>query len=227
VSATPGKDQASSQPLYEKRNLESIAARWDAKAAQWDRKLQDRSCHLNEDDAYDHYIDPLAMVIHRRRRFCAGNGCIDAGCATGLVLAKVISSFAWGIGVDISAEMIRIARAKGMPRAKFLIGDCFTLQRICPPAGAVLSRGVLLSHYGRRNGLALLKNARSSLVRGGFILWDFLNLPVATKYKHVPQNKSYFAPEEVCAMALEAGFETARTLGEPSRRVGLLLSECY
>jgi predicted TPR repeat methyltransferase len=226
VSTASGKDHPSSQQLYKKRNLKAIAARWDGKAAQWDRQLQDPSCHLNEDDAYDHYTDQLAMVIRRRRRFCAANGCIDAGCATGLVLAKVLCSFAWGIGVDISAEMIRIAQGKGIPRAKFLIGDCFALSKLCPPAGAVLSRGVLLSHYGPRNGLALLKSARASLVRGGFILWDFLNLPGTTKYKYVPRNKSYFAPEEVCGMAIEAGFETARTLGEPSRRVGLLLSEC-
>jgi hypothetical protein len=92
--------------------------------------------------------------------------------------------------------------------------------------GAVVSRGVLLSHYGRQNAQALLQSGRSSLVQGGFVLWDFLNQTGRAHYKHAPENKTYFQPDELCAMAINAGFHTTKTLGESSRRVGLLLSEC-
>jgi SAM-dependent methyltransferase len=205
--------------------LENIAARWNAKAEHWDRELRDPQCHLNEDEAYDYFLDQLIGVVRERPAFCAAHGIIDAGCATGLVLAKAISGFAWGIGVDISPRMIETAQAKQIPRATFVIGDCFSLCGICPAAGAVVSRGILLSHYGPARGAELLKSARSVLVEGGFILCDFLNLAGRTRSRHAPDNKAYFDSEEICTMAIKAGCHNVRTLGEPTRRVGLLLAE--
>jgi predicted TPR repeat methyltransferase len=210
---------------YETRKMREVAARWDAKAESWDRQLQDPLCHLNEDGAYDRFIAAATNAVEKRLGFCTAQGVVDAGCATGLVLAKVIDSFAWGIGVDISPQMIRVAQGKGIPRAKFYVGDCFSLPGICPRAGVVLSRGVLLSHYGRKHAGALLCSARASLVREGFILWDFLNQGGKGNYQHSTANKTYFEPEEVRTMAIQAGFHFAETLGAADRRVGLLFAE--
>jgi SAM-dependent methyltransferase len=217
--------QLSPKAAYENRRLESIAARWDAKAADWDRNLQDPSCHLNEDDAYDSFLLKLAPVLQRREKFCAGHGVIDAGCGTGLVLARIISSFAWGIGVDISPQMIRAAEAKQIPNARFVIGDCFDLSASCPRAGAILSRGVLLSHYGREHATALLRSANSVLAPGGFIFWDFLNKAGVGKYQHTPENKTFFDSSGLCDLAIQAGFQSATISGERDRRVRLLIAE--
>ncbi len=226
MTLSPSDSQPSPRENYENRRMATIAARWDRKAEQWDRDLQDPSCHLNEDQAYRRFLDQLAAVIEPRRQFCRAHGVIDAGCATGLVLAEIVASFAWGIGIDISPQMIRMAQAKHLPAASFLLGDCFELSAICPKAGAVLSRGVLLSHYGHRHGEALLHRARSALVPGGFIVWDFLNQSGRANFQHTPENKTYFDPAQVRGMAIAAGFRTAKTLGEPERRVCLLLAEC-
>lgn len=220
----PFRNKPSSKAIYEDRRLDSIAARWDAKAADWDHDLEDTTCHLNEDHAYDRFLDELALVIKQRHEFSAKEGIIDAGCATGRVLAKVVACFAWGIGIDISREMIKLAEAKQIPKAKFLIGDCFNLSASCPKAGAIVSRGVLLSHYGNHQGEALLRSAHACLVPGGFVLWDFLNQACRGKYRHSPGNKTYFDAEEVCAMASRAGFRKANVSGELERRVGLLFA---
>jgi SAM-dependent methyltransferase len=206
--------------------METIAARWDAKARHWEQDLEDPSCHLNEDQAYDQFLQHLALVIEQRRDFCAAQGVVDAGCGTGLVLAKALSSFAWGVGIDISPEMIRMAQAKQLATATFVVGDCFQLSSACPKAGAVLSRGVLLSHYGPQQGKALLGSARAALIQGGFILLDFLNQSGRAKFPHAPENKSYFEPAEVCEMAIASGFRRTQILGEDQRRVRLLLAEC-
>jgi ArsR family transcriptional regulator len=211
--------------VYARRNLKAIAARWDARADSWDRDLEDPACHLNEDDAYRRFTRLVRRVIKQRRRFCAIHGVIDAGCGTGLVLAEVTPAFAWAAGIDISPRMIRVARAKHLVNTMFVVGDCFDLPSLCPRAGAVLSRGVLLSHYGRAQAQAILNAARATLVPGGFLVLDFLNEAARTQHRHAPENKTWFTGKEIQAMARRAGFSTVTTLGSPKRRALLLLAE--
>jgi predicted TPR repeat methyltransferase len=211
--------------VYLHRRIDAIAARWDAKAESWERDLIDPCCHLNEDGAYGRFMDQLGSILRARQSFCADKGVIDAGCATGLVMAQAVSWFAWGVGVDISPKMIRAANAKQISNAKFVVGDCFKLSDICPKAAAVLSRGVLLSHYGEKQAIELLSSGLDCLVDGGFILWDFLNADGRYSYQHTPENKAYFSAAEVDSMAKGAGFKTVKVLGEPQRRVQLLLAE--
>jgi predicted TPR repeat methyltransferase len=211
--------------IYARRQLKTIAARWDARAKTWDEALADADCHLNEDDAYCRFTRVVQRLIAKRRRFCATHGVIDAGCGTGLVLGEVISSFSWGMGVDISPKMVRAARAKRIASARFVVGDCFDLPSLCPEAGAVISRGVLLSHYGRKQGLVFLRAARSVLAPGGFLVFDFLNETARTKYSHMPENKTWFSGEEIESMARRAGLSTVKILGKPNRRVLLLMGE--
>jgi SAM-dependent methyltransferase len=205
--------------------MDAIAARWDARAAQWDQQLQDPTCHLNEDDAYRRFVEELVPIIERHRKFCAGQGVLDAGCGTGLVLAGIVSAFAWGIGVDVSREMIRVAEGKHLGNTRFVVGDCFKLSALCPKAGAVISRGVLLSHYGRQQGEGLLLAAREALVPGGFVVFDFLNQAARGKHLHAPDNKAWFTRQQACELAQAAGFTKATVVGEDGRRVLLLLAE--
>jgi SAM-dependent methyltransferase len=211
--------------IYARRQLRAIAARWDARADSWDHDLEDPDCCLNEDAAYRRFTRIVRRVVAHRRAFCAGCGVIDAGCGTGLVLEEVGTAFAWGVGIDISPRMIRLARAKHLARTKFLVGDCFRLPDLCPKAGAVLSRGVLLSHYGRAQGQSILKAARATLAPGGFLIFDFLNEAARTKYRHAPKNKTWFAGDEIQTMAERAGLATSAIVGPPKRRVLLLLAE--
>jgi SAM-dependent methyltransferase len=211
--------------IYARRHLEAIAARWDSRADDWDHALEDPACHLNEDDAYRRFTRAVQRLIARRRRFCGMCGVIDAGCGTGLVLAEVVSAFAWGIGIDISPRMIRAARSKRLAKAKFLVGDCFNLPSLCRKAGAIFSRGVLLSHYGREQGQAILNAARATLLPDGFLVFDFLNEAARTKYRHLSENKTSFTGEEIQSMAHKAGLSSATILGGPSRRVRVLLAE--
>ena len=211
--------------IYARRQIKKIAARWDARADAWDQALKDSTCPLNEDDAYRRFIRLVHRRIAPRRRFCASHGIIDAGCGTGVVLAEVISAFAWGIGVDISPQMIRIARAKRLAKTHFLVGDCFNLPSLCPKAGAVFSRGVLLSHYGCEQGQSILEAARSILLPGGFSVFDFLNKAARTRHRHTPEKKFWFTGEEIQAMARRTGISAVTILGQSNRRVRLLLAE--
>jgi hypothetical protein len=48
---------------YAHRHLETIAARWDAKAKDWEQSLKDPTCHLNEDGAYVRFIEQLEAIL--------------------------------------------------------------------------------------------------------------------------------------------------------------------
>jgi SAM-dependent methyltransferase len=205
--------------------MDAIAARWDARAPDWDRALADPACHLNEDDAYVRFLREAQRCVTRSRMYCQQHGLVDVGCGTGLVLTELGPHFAWGLGVDISPEMIRAAGAKGIPGARFLVGDCFQLAEVCPGAGAVVSRGVLLSHYGRIQGRALLESAAKVLLPGGFLLFDFLNALTLRNFSHSPEDKTYYTPQQACALARGLALKTVILGDEKQRRVLLLLGE--
>jgi len=211
--------------IYARRRLKEIAARWDTRADAWDQALEDSACHLHEDDAYRRFLRVVQRQIAQRRAFCGAHGIIDLGCGTGLVLASVVGGFAWGMGVDLSPRMIRHARAKGLAHTTFLVGDGFRLPELCPKAGAVLSRGVLLSHYGPEQGQAILEAARAVLVPAGFLACDFLNAAARTRHRHAPENKTWFTVGEIQALARRAGFRTVSCAGSPNRRVLVLLAK--
>ena len=216
---------AHASTVYERRELAAIAARWDARADSWEEALLDPDCHLQEGEAYLKFERLLKRCVASRREFCAGNGVIDAGCGTGLILAGVIERFAWGMGVDISPGMIGVARRKQLPTVTWVVGDCFQLKRLGRPAGVVVSRGVLLSHYGEAGGLAFLRSAYEVLVPRGFLITDFLNAEARTTARHAPGDKHWFTKLEIQSLARAAGFSQVVIRGRVADRVRQVIAE--
>jgi SAM-dependent methyltransferase len=158
------------------------------------------------------------------------------------VLAHFVDRFERALGVDISPRMLAVAAARQLPRVELLQGSCFELSGPVTgkpardantpprgpvgPAGAVFSRGILLSHYGQRWAVPLLRQIREVLLAdGGFAILDFLNAVTRSDYLANPDNKTYFMPAQMLSYTNAAGFRRATILGEPSRRVLLLLAE--
>jgi SAM-dependent methyltransferase len=211
---------------YDALRLQVIRERWDQKADRWDADLADQQCHLNQDDAYHRFIEAADAVVAARETFCRAGLLVDLACGTGLVLAHFVDRFGRALGVDISPRMLAAAAARRLPRVELLEASCFELAGRIAPAAAVLSRGILLSHYGQRWAAPLLGQVREVLAPdGGFAVLDFLNVRMRHDYPANPDNKTYFAAEEVLSLAAEAGFRHSSILGEPDRRVLLLLME--
>src|SRR5208283_3139167 len=127
---------------------------------------------------------------------------------------------------DISPRMLADAAARQLPRVVFLQANCFELAGRVAPAAAVFSRGILLSHYGDRWAARLLRNVHEVLLPdGGFAILDFLNALTQHAYATNPENKTYFTAQRIESHAREAGFRCATILGEPDRRVLMLLAE--
>lgn len=211
---------------YDALRMPLIRERWDQKAERWDSDLADEGCHLNQDDAYRRFLDATDAVVAGRTSFCRDRLLVDLACGTGLVLAHFAGRFNRAMGVDISPRMLAAAAARNLSCVELIQASCFELAgRICS-AGAVLSRGILLSHYGHRWAVPLLRQVHEILTAdGGFAILDFLNALTRYDYPANPDNKTYYTAEQIQARAEEAGFRRSSVLGEPNRRVLLLLAE--
>lgn len=211
---------------YQAMRLDAIRQRWDHKARRWDADLADSACHLNEDDAYDRFLRAAEAAISARAELCRQQTIVDLGCGTGLVLARFADRFSSGVGVDLSPRMIEVAANRKIPNVRWLVGDCFELDRHFGQAavGAVLSRGVLLSHYGVGLVAPFLGQIRQVLGEKGFVMLDFLNAEARGLYAS-PENKTYFRSEEMLGLARAARLGRPQIVGEPERRVLVLLAE--
>ena len=211
---------------YDAMRLEAIRQRWDRKAQHWDEDLEDEHCHLHEDDAYRRFLAATDAVVAARAVFCRSQLLVDLACGTGLVLKHFIDRFAAGLGLDLSPQMLARAAEKQLPRTRWLAADGFALAAHVVHVGAVFSRGILLSHYGPRQAPVLLEQIRQSLrPSGGFAMLDFLNAATRQQYPSNPDNKTYYHAEQVQHLAVQAGFRCTSILGEPQRRILLLLAE--
>jgi SAM-dependent methyltransferase len=211
---------------YDLMHCDVIRQRWDQKAERWDTDLADDRCHLHDDDAYRRFLETASAIVTDRAEWCRGRLLVDLACGTGLVLAHFIDRFAQALGLDISQRMLEMARKRQLPRAQFRAGNCFELSGIVSDAGAVLSRGILLSHYGEKWAPVLFRQIHAVLAPGGgFALLDFLNAAARHLYASNPENKTYFHAEPLAALASQAGFRRSTILGEPQRRVLCILLE--
>jgi SAM-dependent methyltransferase len=77
----------------------------------------------------------LQRIIHKRIKPGKRKRYLDFACGTGRILAHVAASFEASMGIDISDEMQKHARAK-CPDAKFLLGDITNDDYIRKEAGA-------------------------------------------------------------------------------------------
>jgi SAM-dependent methyltransferase len=226
----PAKDVYGMEPSrpqdYHTLRLQLIRDRWDRKAERWDADLADDHFHLNDDGAYRKFLEAAETVVAERAEFCRQHRLVDLGCGTGLILAHFRDRFAAGVGIDISPRMLAIAAARNLPRAEFIEGNCFALARHAADAGAVFSRGILLSHYGRRWAPLLFGQVHQALRSDrGFAILDFLNAAAREQFDSNPQNKTYYHADQIEKMAKQAGFRRIAILGEPRRRTLFVLAE--
>ncbi len=209
--------------LYASRDIDVIARRWDSKAAQWDSNLENESCHLNDDDAYGRFIELGRRLVLDRQQLCSTGSLVDLGCGTGAVLAEFSTYFDNTLGIDISQEMLNAAASKSIRNSEWRLDDVFEGGWIGRRHAAVLSRGILLSHYGDELARLLIAQTVKTLVPGGFALFDFLSVEAPEATKILAPNKTYFCPDWLIDQAKRLGSSGAVVAGNPIARVRYLI----
>ncbi len=209
--------------LYASRDIDAIARRWNSKAEQWDSDLQNESCHLNNDDAYSRFLELGNQLVLDRRKLCSKGSLVDLGCGTGAVLAEFSGYFNNSIGIDVSREMLNVAGSKSILNAEWRQDDIFEGAWSRQKHSAVLSRGILLSHYGDELAGILIGQAVKALAPGGFALFDFLSGDAPDATRVLAPNKTYFRPDWLIDKAKSLGSRGAVLAGNPIARVRYLI----
>lgn len=209
--------------VYASRDIDVIARRWDSKAAQWDSGLENESCHINHGDAYGHFVELGRQFVLERQKLCSTGSLVDLGCGTGSVLAQFSNHFENAIGIDISREMLNVATSKSIRNAEWRLEDVFEGTWSRMRHAAVLSRGILLSHYGNELACLLIEQAVKALTPGGFALFDFLSVEAPEATKTLAPNKTYFCPDWLVDQAKRMGSSGAVVAGSPISRVRYLI----
>ena len=175
-----------------KRHFERVAPDYDG----WKRRAW-------------YYYGWLARIL--ASEVPAGARVLDVGCGTGVLLDAVRP--AHGVGVDLSPEMVRLARAR-FPRLQFRVGDAEALE-----PGEVFDRVLmvdLLEHLG--DPRSALASARRACHPAGRLIvlsanpaWQaLLHLAERLHLKMPEGDHRWMSAGEIRRLLHETGFEVIR-----------------
>ncbi len=127
---------------------------------------------------YIQQLIPGIIDILQQNRITEGL-IVDLGCGSGLSTLKLVESGYSVLGVDISGDMLEIAK-KRVPNAQFQQGSLFEVK--IPSCNAVISLGECLNYLFDTNNtkqalINLFERIYNALIPGGYFIFDILQPP--------------------------------------------------
>lgn len=205
---TVALDQARLDTVKRQR-AEAANAYFRANADQWD---EIRSLHIDESEVEAAVLEALGGSAIR--------DLVDLGTGTGRMLEIVASRVERAIGIDLSREMLAVARANlekaNLSNCSIRQGDIYQLPFADESFDAAIFHQVL--HYADRPSLAIAEAARMVRPEGRLVIIDFA--PHALEFLRVEHAHRHlgFADAEVSGWCRESGLvpEPVRHLiGQP------------
>lgn len=188
----------------------------------------------NDDLAYihdvgfrDYALRSMPRILEILGRNDISNGLIvDLGCGSGLSTEVLDRSGYEVLGIDISAAMIEIARAR-VPKAEFRIESLFTAE--IPSCAAVISIGECLNYLFDSNSDAILdalfRCIYNALPVGGVFIFDAVvpgQVPVGEIVKSFTEGQDWIVlvekQEDLAQQILARRIVTLRQVGDLYRR---------
>jgi SAM-dependent methyltransferase len=133
---------------------------------------------------------------------------LDLGCGNGIPALREIVCLHEGIGVDLSATQVALARMN-VPRAKLIHGDALGLD-FAPGSFDGVVAFYLLDHIPREEHARLLEKAWQWLAPGGLLLFSVEpeDEPAnVTEWLGKPMFFSHFDAETTLGLVRDGGFE--------------------
>jgi len=192
----------------------TAAAYFRANAARWDRI---RSLHVDEAEVERALVErlgaePIADLL-------------DIGTGTGRILEVLGPKVGNGIGVDLSREMLRLARSRleraGLRNCSVRQGDMYRLPWPARSFDAVTIHQVL--HYAERPAAAIAEAARVLRPGGRLAVVDFApHELVALREEHAHRHLG-FAEAEMIRWCRQAGIEPLEVVHLPGKPLTVTL----
>ena len=183
-------------------------------AAQWDRL---RALHVNESE-----VEAALCGLLEARDI---DSFLDVGTGTGRILELMAPRVAQALGVDLSHEMLELARvrleAAGHRHCQVRHGDMYSLPFANRSFDAVVFHMVL--HYADNPAAALAEAARVLRPSGRLVVVDFAPHDREHLREEHAHRRLGFAADEVVAWCAAAGLVPGRPLRLPGGALTVLL----
>lgn len=179
---------------------------FSANAAEWNRL---RSLHVAETD-----VEAALLKLVEGRKFDAH---LDIGTGTGRILELLSGQVARSLGVDLSPDMLAIARARltqaGLARAQVRLADLFELPAEDSTFDLVTLHQVL--HYLDDPGRAVTEAARVLRPGGALLIADFAPHDIETLRAEHQHRRLGFDRREVAGWLESAGLRLSSAVDLP------------
>lgn len=173
------------------------------------------------------HVDDAQVERHLMRLLPADGlgSLLDIGTGTGRILELYGAHGVHGVGVDMSREMLAVARAN-LAKARLSNvyvrhGDMYRLPWPTPTFDAITIHQVL--HFADEPGAAIAEAARVMRPGGRLVIVDFAPHDVETLRRDHAHRRLGFADNEVAAWFAEAGLQPGPTDRLPGRTLTVAL----
>src|SRR3989344_7588985 len=168
INAVSNAIESATSSNYLKTN--DVIENWDKEAAEWDKNIQKPDYYVNIENGYSRFLDFMKKEIPNSDRD-ANLIALDSGCGTGSI-ADILKEKGYRVfGVDISPEMLRFAH-KDPASIQYVLANSLDLPYFDNHFDVVCTRGVLLSHVGKRYMDVFVREHNRVLKSGGLFVFD-------------------------------------------------------
>lgn len=199
---------------------EAIIENWDQEAEGWDKNLHDPNHYINWENGYSRFLifmDKELPLANKNTPVMA----LDSGCGTGFI-SEILNKKGYKvIGIDISPKMLLFAHKKEKER-QYVLANSLDIPYENNSFDIICSRGVLISHVGKKYVDLFLREHNRVLKSGGLFMFDYI-----TKFKESEikkkKEKAYMNFQKISDNLKSNGFEILKRSGEDVNRVNAIL----
>ena len=199
---------------------ESVIENWDKEAAHWDKYVRDPHHYVNFENGYQRFIEFMKknlLEMKSTKKFSA----LDSGCGTGIIAGQLSKRNYQVYAIDISPKMLHYAHSK-LKNTEYVRGNILDLPFGDNMFNVVCSRGVLVSHVGKKYTDSFFAEHNRVLKKGGIFMFDFIT-HFSTYEAKKRRNKAFFSYNKMKKIVEQHKFVVLDRSGADTNRVNAIV----
>lgn len=198
---------------------QKVIENWDKEAPEWDKNIRRPNHYVNIENGYSRFLDFLGTEIPQSDGH--SSIALDSGCGTGAI-ADILKDKGYRVrGVDISPQMLRFAH-KDPISIQYVLANSLDLPYDDARFDVICSRGVLISHVGKKYVDIFLNEHYRVLKPDGLFMFDFITHFDASE-KRKKRNKAYMDFKRISNYLENHGFAVVARSGTDKNRVNAVV----
>lgn len=196
-----------------------VIENWNKEAPEWDTNIKRPDYYVNIENGYSRFLEFMKKEVPNSKQG-AHMVALDSGCGTGSI-ADILKDKGYRVfGVDISPEMLRFAH-KDPASVQYVLANSLDLPYFDEHFDVICTRGVLLSHVGKRYVDAFVQEHNRVLKNDGLFVFDFITHfdKSETRYR---RNKASVSYKQMVQHLQRHGFEVIGRAGTDINRVNAI-----